>query len=187
MVSIGQWGLRESCQVACKLTLSLSPFSLLQALLTVLSQVLHFLAIEWYLPLLVSSLVLGWLNLLYYTRGFQYTGIYSVMIQKVRDWAGRGTTLQWDSFGLSSQVTPSTTHLGRREHEYVHRVPRHSLNVSKSVSMHIPALRGLRSAYVSKYLHLCVCKCPHGSTCMLAHGRSRDYAHKLIICLEIWA
>ncbi|XP_059524505.1 transient receptor potential cation channel subfamily V member 2-like isoform X2 [Myotis daubentonii] len=56
---------------------------LFQALLTVLSQVLHFLAIEWYLPLLVSSLVLGWLNLLYYTRGFQSTGIYSVMIQKV--------------------------------------------------------------------------------------------------------
>ncbi|KAM6163757.1 transient receptor potential cation channel subfamily V member 2 [Rhynchocyon petersi] len=56
---------------------------LFQALLTVLSQVLCFLAIEWYLPLLVSSLVLGWLNLLYYTRGFQHTGIYSVMIQKV--------------------------------------------------------------------------------------------------------
>lgn len=56
---------------------------LAQALFTVLSQVLCFLAIEWYLPLLVSSLVLGWLNLLYYTRGFQHTGIYSVMIQKV--------------------------------------------------------------------------------------------------------
>ncbi|XP_010609966.1 transient receptor potential cation channel subfamily V member 2 isoform X1 [Fukomys damarensis] len=56
---------------------------LAQALLTVLSQVLCFMSIEWYLPLLVSSLVLGWLNLLYYTRGFQYTGIYSVMIQKV--------------------------------------------------------------------------------------------------------
>ncbi|KAM5214730.1 transient receptor potential cation channel subfamily V member 2 [Hipposideros larvatus] len=56
---------------------------LVQALLTVLSQVLCFLAIEWYLPLLVSSLALGWLNLLYYTRGFQHTGIYSVMIQKV--------------------------------------------------------------------------------------------------------
>lgn len=71
-----------------------------------LSQVLCFLAIEWYLPLLVSSLVLGWLNLLYYTRGFQHTGIYSVMIQKVRgrgawlqpDWAGLDTTLQRDSF-----------------------------------------------------------------------------------------
>nr|XP_044602160.1 transient receptor potential cation channel subfamily V member 2 isoform X4 [Equus asinus] len=55
---------------------------LVQALLTVLSQVLCFLAVEWYLPLLVSSLVLGWLNLLYYTRGLQHTGIYSVMIQK---------------------------------------------------------------------------------------------------------
>nr|XP_034799176.1 transient receptor potential cation channel subfamily V member 2 isoform X4 [Pan paniscus] len=55
---------------------------LFQALLTVVSQVLCFLAIEWYLPLLVSALVLGWLNLLYYTRGFQHTGIYSVMIQK---------------------------------------------------------------------------------------------------------
>jgi hypothetical protein len=62
-----------------------APCSLVQALLTVLSQVLCFMTIEWYLPLLVSSLVLGWLNLLYYTRGFQHTGIYSVMIQKVRD------------------------------------------------------------------------------------------------------
>lgn len=62
--------------------------SLVQALLTVLSQVLRFVETEWYLPLLVSSLVLGWLNLLYYTRGFQHTGIYSVMIQKVRDEGG---------------------------------------------------------------------------------------------------
>ncbi|TKC53170.1 hypothetical protein EI555_006669, partial [Monodon monoceros] len=50
---------------------------LVQALLTVLSQVLCFLAIEWYLPLLVCSLALGWMNLLYYTRGLQHTGIYS--------------------------------------------------------------------------------------------------------------
>uniref|UniRef100_A0A8C3WLF0 Transient receptor potential cation channel subfamily V member 2 n=1 Tax=Catagonus wagneri TaxID=51154 RepID=A0A8C3WLF0_9CETA len=56
---------------------------LVQALLAVLSQVLCFLAVKWYLPLLVSSLVLGWLNLLYYTRGLQHTGIYSIMIQKV--------------------------------------------------------------------------------------------------------
>ncbi|KAB0366935.1 hypothetical protein FD755_020259 [Muntiacus reevesi] len=56
---------------------------LVQALLTVLSQVLCFLAVKAYLPLLVCSLVLGWLNLLYYTRGLQHTGIYSVMIQKV--------------------------------------------------------------------------------------------------------
>lgn len=71
-----------------------------------LSHVLCFLAIEWYLPLLVSSLVLGWLNLLYYTRGFQHTGIYSVMIQKVRGrgdpgaarWAGLDPRLQGGSF-----------------------------------------------------------------------------------------
>ncbi|XP_057392600.1 transient receptor potential cation channel subfamily V member 2 isoform X3 [Balaenoptera acutorostrata] len=45
--------------------------------------VLCFLAIEWYLPLHVCSLALGWVNLLYYMRGLQHTGIYSVMIQKV--------------------------------------------------------------------------------------------------------
>lgn len=102
---IGQWGLRGSCQVACKLSLSLSlsPFSLVQALLTVLSQVLHFLAVEWYLPLLVSSLVLGWLNLLYYTRGFQYTGIYSVMIQKVRGRGGPAAT----GLGRAGHRTPA--------------------------------------------------------------------------------
>ncbi|MBW04494.1 Transient receptor potential cation channel subfamily V member 2, partial [Eschrichtius robustus] len=55
----------------------------LGALLAVLSQVLCFLAIEWYLPLHVCSLALGWVNLLYYMRGLQHTGIYSVMIQKV--------------------------------------------------------------------------------------------------------
>lgn len=106
VVSTGQWGPRGPCRVACKLTWTLSSCSLVQALLTVLSQVLCFLAIEWYLPLLVSSLVLGWLNLLYYTRGFQHTGIYSVMIQKVRcrvaplqqDWAGLDIILQRDSF-----------------------------------------------------------------------------------------
>ncbi|XP_037665303.1 transient receptor potential cation channel subfamily V member 2 [Choloepus didactylus] len=56
---------------------------LIQAVLTLLSQGLCFLDVVWYLPLLVASLVLGWLNVLYYTRGFQHTGIYSVMIQKV--------------------------------------------------------------------------------------------------------
>lgn len=75
---------------------ALPPRSLVQALLTVLSQVLCFLAIEWYLPLLVCSLALGWVNLLYYTRGLQHTGIYSVMIQKVR---GRGGPVQPDRAG----------------------------------------------------------------------------------------
>lgn len=90
VVGAGRWGqvgAEGARQVACKLTRTLFPRSLIQALLTVVSQVLRFLAVEWYLPLLVSSLVLGWLNLLYYTRGLQHTGIYSVMIQKVRDGA----------------------------------------------------------------------------------------------------
>uniref|UniRef100_A0A5F8G3F6 Transient receptor potential cation channel subfamily V member 2 n=1 Tax=Monodelphis domestica TaxID=13616 RepID=A0A5F8G3F6_MONDO len=56
---------------------------LIQALFSVLAQVLCFLELSWYLPFLVFSLVLGWINVLYYTRGFQQTGIYSVMIQKV--------------------------------------------------------------------------------------------------------
>lgn len=88
----GPWSAQASegsgSQVASKPTWILLPYSLFQSLLTVLSQVLCFLAIEWYLPLLVSALVLGWLNLLYYTRGFQHTGIYSVMIQKVREGGG---------------------------------------------------------------------------------------------------
>lgn len=90
-------------QVACKLTRILSPLSLVQALLTVLSQGLCFLAVEWYLPLLVSSLVLGWLNLLYYTRGLQHTGIYSVMIQKVSDKGGLGVA--WP--GRAGHHTPA--------------------------------------------------------------------------------
>ncbi|XP_074045383.1 transient receptor potential cation channel subfamily V member 2 [Macrotis lagotis] len=56
---------------------------LIQALTSVVAQVLCFLELSLYLPILVFSLVLGWINLLYYTRGFQQTGIYSVMIQKV--------------------------------------------------------------------------------------------------------
>lgn len=89
------------CQVARRLIHILSPPSLVQALLTVLSQVLRLVETEWYLPLLVSSLVLGWLNLLYYTRGFQHTGIYSVMIQKVRDGSGPGTVrLGWPGHHL---------------------------------------------------------------------------------------
>ena len=66
-----------------------------------LSQVLCFLAIEWYLPLHVCSLALGWVNLLYYMRGLQHTGIYSVMIQKVR---GRGGPVQPDRAGLDTAL-----------------------------------------------------------------------------------
>lgn len=86
-----------------------------------LSQGLCFLAVEWYLPLLVSSLVLGWLNLLYYTRGMQHMGIYSVMIQKVTgrvawgqpDWAGQEPHTGGPSSGLSRQAPSPTAERGR--------------------------------------------------------------------------
>lgn len=48
-----------------------------------LSAVLYGASSENYVAVMVFSLLLGWVNTLYYTRGFQRTGIYSVMIQKV--------------------------------------------------------------------------------------------------------
>lgn len=48
-----------------------------------LSAVLYGASSENYVTVMVFSLLLGWVNTLYYTRGFQRTGIYSVMIQKV--------------------------------------------------------------------------------------------------------
>ncbi|KAJ7398281.1 Transient receptor potential cation channel subfamily V member 2 [Pitangus sulphuratus] len=47
-----------------------------------LSAVLYGASSENYVAVMVFSLLLGWVNTLYYTRGFQRTGIYSVMIQK---------------------------------------------------------------------------------------------------------
>lgn len=122
----GWWAWRVGAERALpsglQLTRTLPPRSLAQALFTVLSQVLCFLAIEWYLPLLVSSLVLGWLNLLYYTRGFQHTGIYSVMIQKVSGGGGPMAAAP----GRAGQHTPvgllwalAGRRLGRGEHEHV--------------------------------------------------------------------
>jgi transient receptor potential cation channel subfamily V protein 2 len=32
---------------------------------------------------MILSMVLGWVNLLYFTRGLKRIGVYSVMIQKV--------------------------------------------------------------------------------------------------------
>lgn len=56
------------------------------------------------MAVMVFSLLLGWVNTLYYTRGFQRTGIYSVMIQKVR--AGekplQGKALGCEELGLTS-------------------------------------------------------------------------------------
>nr|XP_006138753.1 transient receptor potential cation channel subfamily V member 2 isoform X1 [Pelodiscus sinensis]XP_025035075.1 transient receptor potential cation channel subfamily V member 2 isoform X1 [Pelodiscus sinensis] len=57
-------------------------FLLLQAFSLLLSAVLYLVPSEVYVPTMVLSLLLGWVNMLYYTRGFQWTGIYCVMIQK---------------------------------------------------------------------------------------------------------
>lgn len=134
--------------MACKLTRILFPPSLIQALLTVLSQVLCFLAVEWYLPLLVSSLVLGWLNLLYYTRGLQHTGIYSVMIQKVREgllWPQQaGAPLQTVEENTSVSAFASQTQTlaeCKPEHERAHTGPQ----------------RAALCAGVSKHKNVCVC------------------------------
>ncbi|KAM3854783.1 transient receptor potential cation channel subfamily V member 1 [Vipera latastei] len=47
------------------------------------SAVLYFSRQEVYVVLMVFALALGWSNLLYYTRGFQQMGIYSVMLEKM--------------------------------------------------------------------------------------------------------
>ncbi|CAK7291785.1 Transient receptor potential cation channel subfamily V member 3 [Vulpes lagopus] len=53
-----------------------------QAVLVVLSVFLYLFAYKEYLACLVLAMALGWANMLYYTRGFQSMGMYSVMIQK---------------------------------------------------------------------------------------------------------
>ncbi|XP_066455593.1 transient receptor potential cation channel subfamily V member 1-like [Eleutherodactylus coqui] len=54
----------------------------LQATLLLCSGIIYLAGNEAYVALMVFSLVIGWVDMLYYTRGFQQTGIYSVMIQK---------------------------------------------------------------------------------------------------------
>lgn len=78
--------------------MSLIPFlsSFIQAFSLLLSAVLYGASSENYVAVMVFSLLLGWVNMLYYTRGFQRTGIYSVMIQKVSTWK----TLYVESFGV---------------------------------------------------------------------------------------
>ncbi|KAM9320337.1 LOW QUALITY PROTEIN: uncharacterized protein PAF06_004847 [Gastrophryne carolinensis] len=56
---------------------------LIQAILVILSVLLYIFEVKEYLAFLVLAMALGWANMLYYTRGFQSLGIYSVMIQKV--------------------------------------------------------------------------------------------------------
>lgn len=53
-------------------------------MLVILSVFLYLFAYKEYLACLVLAMALGWANMLYYTRGFQSMGMYSVMIQKVR-------------------------------------------------------------------------------------------------------
>ncbi|XP_067866865.1 transient receptor potential cation channel subfamily V member 1-like [Heterodontus francisci] len=55
----------------------------LQALLLLASSVLYVTGREEYVGFMVIGLAIGWINLLYYTRGFQRMGIYSVMMQKI--------------------------------------------------------------------------------------------------------
>uniref|UniRef100_A0A8C3SAM2 Transient receptor potential cation channel subfamily V member 2 n=1 Tax=Chelydra serpentina TaxID=8475 RepID=A0A8C3SAM2_CHESE len=72
---------RLSAHCVTMIASSPSP-SLLQAFSLLLSAVLYIVGSEDYVPMMVFSLLLGWVNMLYYTRGFQWTGIYCVMIQK---------------------------------------------------------------------------------------------------------
>uniref|UniRef100_A0A8C0FUY1 Transient receptor potential cation channel subfamily V member 1 n=1 Tax=Bubo bubo TaxID=30461 RepID=A0A8C0FUY1_BUBBB len=58
-------------------------FSFVHSLLLLSSVVLYFCGQELYVASMVFSLALGWANMLYYTRGFQQMGIYSVMIAKM--------------------------------------------------------------------------------------------------------
>ncbi|KAJ7422181.1 hypothetical protein WISP_39355 [Willisornis vidua] len=52
-------------------------------ILSVLGGLYFFFRGELYVASMVFSLALGWANMLYYTRGFQQMGIYSVMIAKM--------------------------------------------------------------------------------------------------------
>jgi len=63
-------------------------FSFVHSLLLLSSVVLYFCGQELYVASMVFSLALGWANMLYYTRGFQQMGIYSVMIAKVSPVSG---------------------------------------------------------------------------------------------------
>ncbi|CAN2387833.1 Transient receptor potential cation channel subfamily V member [Pristimantis euphronides] len=55
----------------------------IQAVLVVLSTLTYMSGVQEYLIFIVIAMALGWTNMLYYTRGFQSLGIYSVMIQRV--------------------------------------------------------------------------------------------------------
>lgn len=51
-------------------------------MLVIFSVFLYLSSYKEHLVCLVLAMALGWANMLYFTRGFQSMGIYSVMIQK---------------------------------------------------------------------------------------------------------
>ncbi|XP_069801119.1 transient receptor potential cation channel subfamily V member 3-like [Dendropsophus ebraccatus] len=55
----------------------------IQGVLVILSTLTYISGAQEYLTFIVITMALGWTNMLYYTRGFQSLGIYSVMIQRV--------------------------------------------------------------------------------------------------------
>ncbi|XP_006010861.1 transient receptor potential cation channel subfamily V member 3-like isoform X2 [Latimeria chalumnae] len=55
----------------------------LQAALIIVSSIMCWSSLKECVIVLVLGLSLGWINMLYYTRGFETLGIYSVMVQKV--------------------------------------------------------------------------------------------------------
>ncbi|KAM3854792.1 transient receptor potential cation channel subfamily V member 3 [Vipera latastei] len=55
----------------------------IQAVLVIVSVFLYLFSYKGHLPCLVLAMSLGWANMLYFTRGLQSMGIYSVMIQQV--------------------------------------------------------------------------------------------------------
>lgn len=59
--------------------------SFIQAVFLLISAFLYFLGRHEYVAFMVICLAMSWVNMLYYTRGFQQMGIYAVMIEKVSE------------------------------------------------------------------------------------------------------
>ncbi|XP_073524135.1 transient receptor potential cation channel subfamily V member 3-like [Phyllobates terribilis] len=55
----------------------------IQAVLVIISTLTFISGVQEYLTFVAIAVALGWSNMLFYTRGFQSLGIYSVMIQRV--------------------------------------------------------------------------------------------------------
>lgn len=53
------------------------------SVLVLVMAALYVAGVQAYVTVMVFALVLGWMNTLYFTRGFKLTGTYSIMIQKI--------------------------------------------------------------------------------------------------------